>query len=239
MKLTGGTERGVVRPVEGTRRDVGGPESTGYRYGSRTLWTLHDDLAGGFARRFADQVDLFFRSGETALVVDVRRIGLVDSVGAAALIRCRDAHPELHVVGRPAGWNDLTVAVRRSLLELSALPDLETALGPATRPPANPEQRRHPRIPLQLPVELLFGGKCVPAALLDISRGGVQLTLIHERCLDELLTGESCGILGLIADPLGREIAGELCVEPVPDVARARRSPVGPGGELLRPPPPV
>jgi hypothetical protein len=217
----------------------GGTGIDRHRYGSRTLWTLHDDLAGGFARRFADQVDLFFRSGEAALVVDVRRIGLVDSVGAAALIRCRDAHPGLRVVGRPAGWDDLTFAVRRSLLVLGALPDLETALGPATRSPANPEQRRHPRIPLQLPVELLFGGKCVPAALQDISRGGVQLTLIHERCLDELLTGESCSILGLIADPLSREIAGELCVEPVPMSPVRAAAPSGLGASFFGTPPPV
>ena len=210
-----------------------------YRYGSCVLWTLDDDLAGSVARRFADQVDLFFRSGETALVVDMRGVGLVDNIGAAALARCREAHPGVRVVGRPTGWDDLTATVRRSFRGLGALPDLETALEPASRSPAAGEQRHHPRIPLQLPVELFVDGKCAPAALLDISRGGVHLSLVDERHLAALLTGESFGILGLMADPLGREIAGGLSAEPVPVSPVRAAAPAGLGASFFGSPPPV
>ena len=37
------------------------------RYGSNALWTLHGDLAGSRARRFAERVGLFFRSETAAL----------------------------------------------------------------------------------------------------------------------------------------------------------------------------
>jgi hypothetical protein len=210
-----------------------------YRYGSCALWTLHDDLAGGVARHFADQVDLFFGSGETALAVDLRRVGLVDSLGAAALTLCHDTHPGLRLVGRPAGWHDLTAPVRRSLLGLDALPDLEAALGSAPIPPPTAEQRRHPRFLLQLPVELLAGGKRAPAALRDISRGGVRLAQVHERCHAALRAGGSFGILGLMEDPLGREIAGGFTAEPVPAAPVRAAAAAGFGASFFAPPPPV
>ena len=180
-----------------------------YRYGSCALWTVDGDLAGSGARRFADRVRLFFRAGETCLLVDLRRAGLVDSLGAAALTRCRDDHPGFRVIGHPAAWIDLVPAVRRALLGLDAISDLEAGLAAAaTRPErATAEQRRHPRIPLQLPVELFFAGKSAAASLRDVSRGGVRLALVPEWFLGSLPDGGRFDLLGLAADPLGREIA--------------------------------
>jgi hypothetical protein len=192
-----------------------------YRYGSCVLWTLENDLAGSGAGRFADRVDLFFRAGESSLLVDLRQAGLVDSLGAAALARCRGAHAGMRVVGRPPTWDDLPIAVRRTLLGLDAAPDLETALAASASRAASAtaERRRHPRIPLQLPVELFFDGKLAPAALSDISRGGVNLSLIPGSCLAALQAGEGFDILGLAADPLGREITARFAAEPVPVAA--------------------
>ena len=64
-----------------------------YRYGTCALWTVDGDLAGSGARRFADRVQLFFRAGESSLLVDLRPARLVDDLGAAALARCRDTYP--------------------------------------------------------------------------------------------------------------------------------------------------
>ena len=217
----------------------GGTGICRHRYGSCELWTLDDDLAGSGARRFADLVDLFFRSGDTSLVVDVRLVGLVDSIGADALTRCRDAHPGLRVVGRPASWDSLTVAVRRSLMGLGPQRDLESAFAAALRSPAADEQRRHPRIPLQLPVDLLVGGRRTTAALLDISRGGVHLSHVHEQCLAALQAGGGFSILGLAANPLGRELTGVCGVEPVPAAPVRAAAPADFGASFFGSPPPV
>jgi len=180
-----------------------------YRYGTCALWTVDGDLAGSGARRFADRVQLFFRAGESSLLVDLRPARLVDDLGAAALARCRDAYPGFRVIGHPATWIDLVPAVRRSLLGLDAIPDLEAALAaaaPRTERTAG-EKRRYPRIPLQLPVELFCAGKRASASLRDVSRGGVHLSLVPEWFLASLMEGESFDLLGLEEDPLGREIA--------------------------------
>jgi hypothetical protein len=194
-----------------------------YRYGSCALWTLDSDLAGSGAGRFVDRVDLFFRAGESSLLVDLRQAGLVDSLGAAALARCRDTHAGMRVVGRPPTWDDLPLAVRCTLLGLDAAPDLETALASSSTRTAlalaPAERRLHPRFPLQLPVELFFAGKRAPAALSDISRGGVNLSLIPGSWLAALPAGEGFDILGLAADPLGREITARFAAEPVPVAA--------------------
>jgi hypothetical protein len=194
-----------------------------YRYGSSVLWTLDSDLAGSGAGRFVDRVDLFFRAGELSLILDLRQAGLVDSLGAAALARCRDSHAGLRVVGRPPTWDDLPLAVRRTLLALNAAPDLETALAAAAARAASvpvlAERRRHPRIPLQLPVELFFAGRRAPAALSDISRGGVNLSLIPASCLAALQAVDAFDILGLTEDPLAREITARFAAEPVPVAA--------------------
>ncbi|MHB8836042.1 MAG: PilZ domain-containing protein [Candidatus Methylomirabilia bacterium] len=180
-----------------------------YRYGSCALWTVDDDLAGSGARRFAERVRLFFRGGESRLFVDLRQARSVDDLGAAALARCRDDHPGFHVIGHPATWIDLVPAVRRSLLGLDPIADLEAGLTAAAPRPerATGEQRRHPRIPLQLPVELFYAGKSAAASLRDLSRGGVRLTLVPEWFLAALPEGGRFDLLGLEEDPLGREIA--------------------------------
>jgi hypothetical protein len=133
----------------------------------------------------------------------------VDDLGAAALARCRDTYPGFRVIGHPATWIDLVPAVRRSLLGLDAIPDLEAALAAAAPRPERTagEKRRFPRIPLQLPVELFCAGKRASASLRDVSRGGVHLSLVPEWFLASLMEGESFDLLGLEEDPLGREIA--------------------------------
>jgi hypothetical protein len=212
-----------------------------YRYGTSALWTVDSDLAGSGAGRFADRVDLFFRAGETSLIVDLRQAGLVDSLGAAALARCRNAHAAMRVVGRPPTWDDLPFPVRRALLALDAAPDLETALASfSTRTaPSITERRHHPRIPLQLPVELFFAGKRASAALSDISRGGVNLSLIPGGWLAALQSGEGFDILGLEADPLAREITARFVAEPVPLVAVRAAAASALGARFSDSPPPV
>lgn len=207
-----------------------------YRYGACALWTVSGDLAGSRAARFACRVELFFRTGETSLLVDVRQAGLIDSAGAAALARLCAANPGLRVVGRPAAWDDFPVAVRQLLLEVPATADLESALAP--RPAVGKSERRcHPRIPLQLPVELLLAGECSPAALQNISRGGVRLFLCALPGAG-LHDGQAFDILGLGEDPLGREFVGAA---PVPVRAAGECGPVAAtvGARFADSPPPV
>ena len=209
-----------------------------YRYGSCALWTLSGDLAGGGARRFAGRVELFFRAEDSRLLVDLRQVGIVDDIGADALARCRGMYPGFRVIGHPATWVDLVPAVRRRLLELDATPDLETGLG-ALAPdpaPAREDQRRHRRIPLQLPVELFFAGGRASAALRDVSRGGVRLSLVPEWCIATLRHQEHFGILGLAADPLGREFASD---GPVPVALVRAFDAAALGARFTAPPPPV
>lgn len=209
-----------------------------YRYGSCALWTVDGDLAGSGARAFADRAQLFFRSGETCLLVDLRRAGLVDTIGAAALTGLRETHPGFGVIGQPATWIDLVPAVRRALLGLGAAPSLEAALAAATLPPARTcaEQRRHARIPLRLPVELHFAGRRAAAALRDVSRGGVRLSLVPEWCLAPLREGRRFDLYGLAADPLGREIAA---AGPVPVALVRAASAAALGVRFADNPPPV
>jgi hypothetical protein len=209
-----------------------------YRYGSCALWTVDGDLAGSGAWRFAERVQLFFRSGETGLLVDLRQARLVDDVGAAALTRCRDTYPGFRVIGHPATWIDLVPAVRRSLLGLDAIPDLEAALAAASPRPArtNGMQRRHPRFPLQLPVELFFAGKRASATLRELSRGGVHISLVPEWFLASLLEGEIFDLLGLEEDPLGREIAA---AGPVPVALVYASNAATLGARFIGSPPPV
>lgn len=208
-----------------------------YRYGSRVLWTVDDDLAGSRADRFADRVGFYFRCGEPSLLVDLRQAGLIDSAGAAALARLCAAHPGLRVIGRPAAWEDCPVAVRRRLLGLGAATDLETALAAGPAAGEMPERRRNPRIPLQLPVELFFEGGSAAASLQDISRGGVRLRLC-DGAASALCDGGAFDLLGLAEDPLGREFFGAA---PVPVRAASVGVPVGAavGARFTDSPPPV
>jgi hypothetical protein len=211
-----------------------------YRYGSCALWTVDGDLAGSGARRFDDRVQLFFRAGETGLLVDLRQTRLVDDVGAAALTRCRDRYPGFRVIGHPASWIDLVPAVRRSLLGLDALPGLEAGLAAVAPRPARTTgvQRRHQRFPLQLPVELFFAGKRTSATLRDVSRGGVNLSLVPEWFLASLLEGESFDLHGLAEDPLGRELAAVGRV-PVPVALVHASNAATLGARFIGSPPPV
>ena len=105
--------------------------------------------------------------------------------------------------------------------------------------PARPSNAATRAFPLQLPVELFFArGTRASASLRDVSRGGVRLSLVPEGCLAALRRGRrSFGLLGLDADPLGREIAaaGAGAVLAV-SFAPARRSLAA---RFLEQPPPV
>ena len=175
------------------------------RYGSSALWILRDELAGSGARRLAKRADLFFRSGETSLLLDLRQTGPIDSAGAGVLRACREAHSGFHTVGRPRSWAELPVGVRRTLLMLDPAPDIETALAPPRDAVAD-ERRRHPRIGLQLPVELFTGGRAIQVTLKDLSRGGALLAMVPDDWFDGEVAGRTFGIFGLAEDPFGREI---------------------------------
>lgn len=213
-----------------------------YRYGDVALWALRGDLEGREARRIAERADLHLRTGARALLLDVRALRWVDSAGAAAL-RASAARPGCRIVGRPAGWGSLPLAVREALRRLLPAPDLVTALSAATTegaPARGAEQRVHLRIPLQIPVELAAGGRTVLVSLHDMSRAGAGLALVPPGWLPELQSGPAdLGLLGLAADPLGREITGIRLPELIP-VAVARCGGDGRVGVLFREsPPPV
>lgn len=190
------------------------------RYGSHALWSLHGDLTGSQARRFGERAWLFFRGEAAALLVDLRGAGLIDTAGAALLQSLRERHPRFGVIGHPASWTDLPFEVRRTLAGLRPAPDLETALTAVVALPApeNGEKRSSPRIPLQVPVEVLCAGRIAPASLRDISRGGLHLALLPEGWLGEARksgAATTLGILGLDADPLAREITARYGRGPV------------------------
>jgi len=190
------------------------------RYGSSALWTLRGDLTGSLARSFAERVALFFRSEASALLVDLRGAGLIDSAGASRLNGLRERHPGFRIVGRPATWADLPLIVRRAILALQPAPDLETALAAGAAPPEQryAEMRSYPRIPLQVPVEVLCAGRVAPASLRNISRGGLCLGHLPEGWLGEARkagAATTLGILGLAADPLAREMTARFGRGPV------------------------
>jgi hypothetical protein len=84
--------------------------------------------------------------------------------------------------------------------------------------PDNGERRSSPRIPLQVPVEVLCAGRIAPASLRDISRGGLHLALLPDGWLGEARksgAATTLGILGLDADPLAREITARYGRGPV------------------------
>ena len=111
------------------------------------------------------------------------------------------------MVGRPRSFDDFPRAVRRTLLGLGAAPDLETALGaPAAGRDHAAERRSSPRIGLRLPVALCARGRTAPATLRDISRGGMQLSLVPEGWFADDGADRGFGILGVTDDPLGREL---------------------------------
>jgi hypothetical protein len=128
------------------------------------------------------------------------------------------------------------------LAGLDPAPDLETALAGtlsmASPPPAG-EQRHHARIPLQLPVELVLDGGSTIVALRDISRGGVRLDRVPADWLREMHPDRPIGILGLAADPLGRELIRSFAPGPVPAVALHAHPGSGLGARFLQSHPPV
>lgn len=192
------------------------------RYGSTALWSLSGDLVGGFARRFAQQVALFFRSEAAPLLADLRGVDLVDSAGAEALAGCAAEHAGFVTIGRPAAWGELPLTVRRALDGLPSQPDIETVLA-AEHPVAAgfERRRRYPRLPLQIPVEVLCAGRSAQGALRDISRGGLGLAHLPEGWLGELRRAGNAtvlGILGLDADPLCRELTSGFPPGPIPVV---------------------
>lgn len=193
-----------------------------YRYGSASLWSIRGHLCGSGARRVEQLVDLHFHGGAGDLIIDLREAGCVDSAGARALSRCRGEHPDVRLVGFPRSWDDLSLDVRVALLQLDPAPDLSTALLQGFDAPRGAaEQRRHARIPVQIPVELCCGGNSAMVALRDISSGGARFEGVPDALLPALrLVDPSvpCEILGLDADPLGSEITrrGRLAVAAVP-----------------------
>lgn len=190
------------------------------RYGGHALWRLHGDLTGSVARRFAERAWLFLRSEDAALLVDLRGAELIDTAGASLLQSLRSRQTRFSVIGRPCAWTDLPLPVRRTLAGLRPAPDIETALTAvlAMHAPEGGEKRSAPRIPLQVPVEVVCAGRVAPASLRDISRGGLHLALLPDGWLGEARrsgAATTLGILGLDADPLAREITARYGSGPV------------------------
>ena len=211
------------------------------RYGSSALWILHQGLSGSEARRFAERMDLFFRAGETSLVLDLRQAGLIDTAGADVLMRGRGAHPGLRTVGQPRSWPDLPAAVRGALAGLEPAPDLETALldlAPPARS-AGDERRRHPRIGVRLPVSIFSSGRTDPAELRDISRSGVGLALLPGGWMEGDDLERAFSIFGIAADPLGRELCTGFGSGPVSAVAVRTQAADALGARFTDSPPPV
>jgi len=194
------------------------------RYGGTSVWVARGALGGSEAHRLADRVRLHFRAEQAPLVLDVRGLDQVDDCGLRALARCREEHPGFRVIGRPLGWPTLPLGLRLGLDGISAGPDLATTLeraaarrSAAAARPAGVQQRRHPRVPVGIPVEIILGGRTAPATLEELSRGGLRLGRLTESCAAALAAEPHprFEVVGLDADPFAREVLGPAASGPV------------------------
>jgi hypothetical protein len=164
-----------------------------FHYGDTDLWILRRNLEGTNARRIMKKIDLHFREGGGRLLVDLRRISLVDSAGTEALEESFLRHHDVFPIGKPEDFDDLPFPVRSALRLFRSTGSLEEAIsaGRTIPPPrsAAGERRRHHRIETQMSVEVC---RLPSSWLRRISEGDENLNL---------------AIDGMEFDPLGREIA--------------------------------
>jgi len=186
-----------------------------FHYGDTDLWTLRRNLEGTNARRVMKKIDLHFREGGGRLVIDLRRISLVDSAGAETLERSLFHHPEVFTIGRPEDFDDLPLPVRSTLRLARPSDSLEEAIssGQTIPLPLSPagERRRHHRIETRISVEVFLEKMSTAATLCDISLGGGRIGRLPHSWLRKIGSrGENLNLViaGMELDPLGREIAG-------------------------------
>jgi hypothetical protein len=186
-----------------------------FHYGDTDLWILQKNLEGTNARRVLRKIDLHFREGGGRLLVDLRRISLVDSAGAEALEKSLLHHPEVFTIGKPEDFNDLPLPVRSTLRLARPTDSLEEAItaGQTIPHPLSPEgeRRRHHRIETRIAVEVFLDNISTAATLHDISLGGGRIGRLPHSWLRKISAGAknlNLVIAGMEFDPLGKEIAG-------------------------------
>ncbi len=186
-----------------------------FHYGDTDLWILRRNLEGTNARRIMKKIDLHFREGGGRLLVDLRRISLVDSAGAEALEESFLRHREVFPIGKPEDFDDLPFPVRSALRLVRQAGSLEEAIsaGQTIPPPrsAAGERRRHHRIETRMSVEVFLDQMSTAATLHDISLGGGRIGRLPSSWLRRISEGDenlNLAIAGMELDPLGSEIAG-------------------------------
>lgn len=186
-----------------------------FHYGDTDLWVLKRNLEGSNARRVLRKVDLYFREGGGRLLIDLRRISLIDSVGAETLEKSLLHYPEVFTIGKPEDFDDLPLPVRSTLRPARSADSLEEAItaGQTIPPPRSPEgkRRRHHRIETRISVEVFLEKMSTAATLHDISLGGGRIGHLPPSWLRKIgAVGENLNLViaGMELDPLGREIAG-------------------------------
>jgi hypothetical protein len=190
-----------------------GSQAGRFRYGGTECWVLRKNLGGTGARRLMDMVELHFQEEGAPLVLDLREVPVVDSEGAYFLEAARRRHAGLRVLGRPRDFDTLPPRIRRAIDILRPSECLERALahpGGTVLRGTWPDKRRHFRIPVQIPVEIIMGGRATVATLRDISLGGGRFGRVSPRLAGALAEGNGSldmTISGIDRDPLGREIA--------------------------------
>ena len=203
-----------------------GSQATRFRYGGTECWVLRKNLGGTGARRLMDMVELHFQEEDTPLVLDLRLVPVVDSEGAYFLEAARRRYAELRLLGRPRDFDTLPSRVRKTIDILRPSEHMEQALahrGRAVPRGSWPDKRRHRRIPVQIPVEIIMGGRATVATLRDISLGGGRFGRVSPRLAGTMAEENGSPeiiISGIDRDPLGREIAEshrlrELVTRPV------------------------
>lgn len=193
--------------------DLGMERSNGrLQYGEADYWILKRNVAGTYARRLMEMVELHFQESPAPLVLDLRQVPVVDSEGAYYLETARRRHADLQIVGTPRDYATLPRSIQETLSILRPSDSLERALSsPGRSGPRGswPRRRRHTRIPVRIPVEIFLGGKSAVATMHDISLGGGRLGRVASRILKKVEGAPSfpaLTIAGIDRDPLGLEI---------------------------------
>jgi hypothetical protein len=186
-----------------------------FSYGDSDLWILRRNLEGTSAIRVLRKIELHFREGGGRLLIDLRRISLVDSAGAEVLGISFLLHPDIFTIGRPVDFDNLPLPVRSTLSLIRPAGSLEEAISARRTipPPPGPvgKRRRHHRIATQIPVEVFLDKMSTAATIHDISLGGGLIGRLPHSWLRRLsAVGENPNLViaGIDLDPLGREIAG-------------------------------
>jgi anti-anti-sigma regulatory factor len=201
-------------------------QASRFRYGGTECWVLRKNLVGTRARRLMDMVELHFQEEGSPLVLDLREVPVVDSEGACFLEAASLRHAGLRLLGRPRDFDTLPPRIRRIIDILRPSENLEQALARQAGAVIRgtwPDKRRHFRVPVQIPVEIIMGGRATVATLRDISLGGGRFGRVSPRLAGTLAEGNGSlemTLSGMDSDPLGREIAashllGEVVTRPV------------------------